>query len=82
MILVCRPNLFLTVKQKIGDVAMDFKEEMRKEGGKYHFDGPTIIYCQTKKKTEDVTAVLRSELILHYFPFNIFVKKVIGIVAL
>jgi len=55
-----RPNLFLTVKQKIGDVAMDFKEEMRKEGGKYHFDGPTIIYCQTKKKTEDVTAVLRS----------------------
>ena len=46
------------MKPKLGNIAMDFKEEMKRVAGKYVFDGPTIIYCQTKKKTEEVTNAL------------------------
>ena len=61
LIQLFRPNLFLTVKQKIGDVGMDFKNQLKKEGRKFQFEGPTIIYCPTKKKTEEVTNALKGK---------------------
>ena len=38
---------------------MDLKKQLKKEGGKFQFEGPTIIYCPTKKKTEEVTNALK-----------------------
>ena len=40
---------------------MDFKNQLKKEGGKFQFEGPTIIYCPTKKKTEEVTNALKGK---------------------
>lgn len=54
-----RPNLFLSVGSKCGDIAMDLKTQMKKVGNKYTFSGPTIIYCPTKKVTMDVANVLK-----------------------
>ncbi|CAG5125978.1 unnamed protein product [Candidula unifasciata] len=53
-----RPNLFLNVEAKHGDIAADLKNFMQKVGYKFCFDGPTIIYCPTKKVTEEVTSAL------------------------
>ncbi|RUS74144.1 hypothetical protein EGW08_018099 [Elysia chlorotica] len=53
-----RPNLFLSVSPKSGDIANDLKMEMKKNGNKFSFDGPTIIYCPTKKATEEVVGAL------------------------
>jgi superfamily II DNA helicase RecQ len=33
-----------------------------RDGCDYKFDGPTIIYCPTKKETESVTRTLESKL--------------------
>ncbi|XP_060557457.1 bifunctional 3'-5' exonuclease/ATP-dependent helicase WRN-like [Ruditapes philippinarum] len=54
-----RPNLFLSVSMKSGDVAHDIKQEMEVKGNKYTFCGPTIIYCPTKKMTETVASVVK-----------------------
>ncbi|GFR90512.1 Werner syndrome ATP-dependent helicase-like protein [Elysia marginata] len=53
-----RPNLFLSVSPKSGDIANDLRAEMKRVGNKFSFDGPTIIYCPTKKATEDVIGAL------------------------
>ncbi|XP_065340457.1 bifunctional 3'-5' exonuclease/ATP-dependent helicase WRN-like [Cloeon dipterum] len=53
-----RPNLFLAVDLKSGNIADDMKSLAIKEGSNYRFDGSTIIYCPTKKETEAVTQAL------------------------
>ncbi|KAK3085971.1 hypothetical protein FSP39_011454 [Pinctada imbricata] len=53
-----RPNLFLSVCPKSGCPSRDLQSLMTKKGYKYEFDGPTIVYCPTKKTTMDVTNCL------------------------
>ena len=60
--LYIRPNLFLAVNPKSGDIANDLKVEMKRTGNKFSFEGPTIIYCPTKKATEDVISALNGNL--------------------
>ncbi|KAL3831994.1 hypothetical protein ACJMK2_023678 [Sinanodonta woodiana] len=55
-----RPNLFLSVMPKKGDVQMDLKSLMVKNGNKYAFEGPTIVYCLTKKVTDEVASTLQA----------------------
>ncbi|XP_068210386.1 ATP-dependent DNA helicase RecQ-like [Palaemon carinicauda] len=55
-----RPNLYLEVKLKTKNVFEDIRPLMvRVAGGKYTSDGPTIIYCPTKKLTEEVALTLK-----------------------
>ncbi|XP_059471989.1 bifunctional 3'-5' exonuclease/ATP-dependent helicase WRN-like [Neocloeon triangulifer] len=54
-----RPNLFLAVDVKSGNMADDLKSLAIKEGSSYKFDGPTIIYCPTKKESEAVDSTLQ-----------------------
>ncbi|XP_014669243.1 PREDICTED: Werner syndrome ATP-dependent helicase-like isoform X2 [Priapulus caudatus] len=51
-----RPNLFLSSTMKSGNIGKDLQSQMAR--GANQFDGPTIIYCPTKKATEDVAKVL------------------------
>lgn len=53
-----RPNLFLSVSSKSGNIQLDLKSQMEKSGNKYIFTGPTIIYCPTKKITTEVAAIV------------------------
>uniref|UniRef100_A0AAY4E4Q1 DNA 3'-5' helicase n=1 Tax=Denticeps clupeoides TaxID=299321 RepID=A0AAY4E4Q1_9TELE len=54
-----RPNLYLDVNRKSGDLLADFKNFLIKNtGGKYEFEGPVIVYCPSKKETERVTSAL------------------------
>lgn len=56
-----RPNLFLSVSVKTADIFADLRKFMvRAENGRnFKFDGPTIVYCQTKKATEAVYLILK-----------------------
>nr|XP_006823132.1 PREDICTED: mediator of RNA polymerase II transcription subunit 34-like [Saccoglossus kowalevskii] len=56
-----RPNLYLEVRMKSGNIQHDLMPFL-KETKQFHyeFDGPTIIYCPTKKATSNVGAVLKS----------------------
>ncbi len=49
-----RPNLYLSVGRKSGDILADLRKLMVQKGQSYQFEGPTIIYCLTKKVTETV----------------------------
>ncbi|XP_030623721.1 Werner syndrome ATP-dependent helicase homolog [Chanos chanos] len=54
-----RPNLYLDVKRKSGDIIQDFKQFLiKKRGSDYEFEGPSIVYCPSKKEAERVTAAL------------------------
>ncbi|XP_041366268.1 Werner syndrome ATP-dependent helicase homolog [Gigantopelta aegis] len=53
-----RPNLFLSVGQKY-EIGYDIKSQMTIENNKLSFEGPTIIYCPTKKATMNVVAVVK-----------------------
>ncbi|XP_050976885.1 bifunctional 3'-5' exonuclease/ATP-dependent helicase WRN isoform X2 [Labeo rohita] len=54
-----RPNLYLDVNRKSGDVIQDLKQFLvKKKGGGYEFEGSAIVYCPSKKEAERVTAVL------------------------
>lgn len=59
-----RANLYLDVNPKSGDPMADLKSIMRPRRGygvnKYEFDGPTIIYCPTKKETEKIGQVVKA----------------------
>ncbi|MPC15937.1 Werner syndrome ATP-dependent helicase [Portunus trituberculatus] len=56
-----RPNLYLEAKLKSKSVLEDILPLMvREPGGNYSPDGPTIIYCPTKKITEEVVSELRA----------------------
>ncbi|XP_069111387.1 bifunctional 3'-5' exonuclease/ATP-dependent helicase WRN-like isoform X1 [Argopecten irradians] len=52
-----RPNLYLSVSMKTNQVD-DIRSQMIKKGSSYEFDGPTIIYCPTKKATMDLSQCL------------------------
>ncbi|XP_053434433.1 bifunctional 3'-5' exonuclease/ATP-dependent helicase WRN isoform X2 [Nycticebus coucang] len=54
-----RPNLYLEVIRRTGNIFQDLKQFLvRKTSSKWEFEGPTIIYCPSRKMTEQVTAEL------------------------
>ncbi|XP_071411477.1 bifunctional 3'-5' exonuclease/ATP-dependent helicase WRN isoform X2 [Pithys albifrons albifrons] len=55
-----RPNLYLEVGQQSGDICRDLKQFLTRKGSSsvYEFEGPTIIYCPTRKATEQVVSQL------------------------
>ncbi|NXA62965.1 WRN helicase, partial [Mohoua ochrocephala] len=55
-----RPNLYLEVGQQSGDICRDLKQFLTRKGRSsvYEFEGPTIIYCPTRKATEHVVSAL------------------------
>ncbi|NXB87953.1 WRN helicase, partial [Vidua chalybeata] len=55
-----RPNLYLEVGQQSGDICRDLKQFLTRKGSSsvYEFEGPTIIYCPTRKATEQVVCAL------------------------
>ncbi|KAL2304633.1 hypothetical protein Nmel_006584 [Mimus melanotis] len=54
-----RPNLYLEVGQQSGDIIRDLKQFLTRKGSSvYEFEGPTIIYCPTRKATEQVVCAL------------------------
>ncbi|NXO62484.1 WRN helicase, partial [Phainopepla nitens] len=55
-----RPNLYLEVGQQSGDICRDLKQFLTRKGSTsvYEFEGPTIIYCPTRKATEQVVCAL------------------------
>ncbi|XP_045444855.1 Werner syndrome ATP-dependent helicase isoform X3 [Pipistrellus kuhlii] len=55
-----RPNLFLEVGRKTGNILHDLKQFLvQKTSYAWEFEGPTIIYCPSRKMTEQVTVELR-----------------------
>ncbi|XP_072379168.1 bifunctional 3'-5' exonuclease/ATP-dependent helicase WRN-like isoform X2 [Diabrotica undecimpunctata] len=62
--LVCtsfdRPNFYLSVKPKSNNVLNDLESIMVRKNNKLQFSGPTIIYCITRKLTEDIAALLKA----------------------
>lgn len=62
-----RPNLFLSVGLK-SDTAFDLRSQMTKQGNQFNFDGPTIIYCPTKKATNDVAAIVKGIMMVNDVP--------------
>uniref|UniRef100_A0A8C2QZS4 DNA 3'-5' helicase n=1 Tax=Capra hircus TaxID=9925 RepID=A0A8C2QZS4_CAPHI len=55
-----RPNLYLEVGRKTGSILEDLKQFLVcKSSSAWEFEGPTIIYCPSRKKTEQVTAELK-----------------------
>ena len=47
---------------KSGNIMNDLRSQMiRIAADDYEFEGPTIIYCPTKKSTEDVLNVVKSK---------------------
>lgn len=54
-----RPNLYLEVGRKTGSILQDIKQFLVKEASStWKFEGPTIIYCPSRKMAEQVTAEL------------------------
>ncbi|NWT02306.1 WRN helicase, partial [Mionectes macconnelli] len=55
-----RPNLYLEVGQQSGNICRDLKQFLTRKGSSsvYEFEGPTIIYCPTRKATEQVVSEL------------------------
>ncbi|XP_077201757.1 bifunctional 3'-5' exonuclease/ATP-dependent helicase WRN isoform X2 [Paroedura picta] len=54
-----RPNLYLEVGRKMGNVIQDLQQFLiKKDKSTYEFEGPTIIYCPSRKITEQVAAEL------------------------
>ncbi|XP_030168169.1 Werner syndrome ATP-dependent helicase isoform X2 [Lynx canadensis] len=55
-----RPNLYLEVGRKSGNILQDLKQFLvQKTSSTWEFEGSTIIYCPSRKMTEEVTAELR-----------------------
>ncbi|XP_078004789.1 bifunctional 3'-5' exonuclease/ATP-dependent helicase WRN isoform X2 [Phascolarctos cinereus] len=55
-----RPNLYLEVGRKTGNILQDLDRFLvKKTESSREFEGPTIIYCPTRKISEQVTAELR-----------------------
>ncbi|XP_035247569.1 Werner syndrome ATP-dependent helicase homolog isoform X1 [Anguilla anguilla] len=54
-----RPNLYLDVHRKSGDLTQDLKQFLvKKSMGDYEFEGPTIVYCPSRKEAERVSSML------------------------
>uniref|UniRef100_A0A452S648 Bifunctional 3'-5' exonuclease/ATP-dependent helicase WRN n=1 Tax=Ursus americanus TaxID=9643 RepID=A0A452S648_URSAM len=55
-----RPNLYLEVGRKTGNIHQDLVQFLvQKTSSTWEFEGPTIIYCPSRKMTEQVTAELQ-----------------------
>ncbi|XP_058029205.1 bifunctional 3'-5' exonuclease/ATP-dependent helicase WRN isoform X3 [Ahaetulla prasina] len=55
-----RPNLYLEVRRKSGNIIQDLLQFLiKKDRSTYEFEGPTIVYCPSRKTTEQVAAELR-----------------------
>ncbi|XP_033086260.1 Werner syndrome ATP-dependent helicase isoform X1 [Trachypithecus francoisi] len=55
-----RPNLYLEVRRKTGNILQDLQPFLVKTtSSHWEFEGPTIIYCPSRKMTEQVTTELR-----------------------
>ncbi|XP_070598282.1 bifunctional 3'-5' exonuclease/ATP-dependent helicase WRN isoform X3 [Erythrolamprus reginae] len=55
-----RPNLYLEVRRKSGNMSQDLLQFLiQKDRSTYEFEGPTIVYCPSRKTTEQVAAELR-----------------------
>uniref|UniRef100_A0A8C7ERK0 Bifunctional 3'-5' exonuclease/ATP-dependent helicase WRN n=1 Tax=Neovison vison TaxID=452646 RepID=A0A8C7ERK0_NEOVI len=55
-----RPNLYLEVGRKTGNIFQDLVQFLiRKTNTTWEFEGPTIIYCPSRRMTEQVTAELK-----------------------
>ncbi|KAM8970347.1 Werner syndrome ATP-dependent helicase isoform X2 [Sarcophilus harrisii] len=55
-----RPNLYLEVGRKTGNILQDLDRFLvKKTGSSWEFEGPTIIYCPSRKISEQVTAELQ-----------------------
>ncbi|KFO38193.1 Werner syndrome ATP-dependent helicase [Fukomys damarensis] len=55
-----RPNLYLEVGRKTGNIIQDLQPFLvKKTSSEWEFEGPTIIYCPSRKMTEKVTSELR-----------------------
>ncbi|NWS63750.1 WRN helicase, partial [Chunga burmeisteri] len=55
-----RPNLYLEVGQQSRNILRDLKQFLTRKGSSsaYGFEGPTIIYCPSRKVTEQVVSEL------------------------
>uniref|UniRef100_A0A8C3J7M4 Bifunctional 3'-5' exonuclease/ATP-dependent helicase WRN n=1 Tax=Calidris pygmaea TaxID=425635 RepID=A0A8C3J7M4_9CHAR len=55
-----RPNLYLEVGRQSGNILRDLKQFLIRKGSSsaYEFEGPTIIYCPSRKATEQVVLEL------------------------
>ncbi|XP_062430356.1 bifunctional 3'-5' exonuclease/ATP-dependent helicase WRN isoform X2 [Rhea pennata] len=54
-----RPNLYLEVARQSGNILRDLKQFLIRKGSfAYEFEGPTIIYCPSRKATEQVVSEL------------------------
>ncbi|NXF39868.1 WRN helicase, partial [Nyctibius bracteatus] len=55
-----RPNLYLEVGRQSGNILKDLKQFLTRKGSSsaYEFEGPTIIYCPSRKATEQVVSEL------------------------
>nr|XP_020664646.1 Werner syndrome ATP-dependent helicase isoform X3 [Pogona vitticeps] len=54
-----RPNLYLEVGRKTGNIIRDLQQFLiKKDTSAYEFEGPTIVYCPSRKITEHVAAEL------------------------
>lgn len=50
------------------DTAFDLRSQMTKQGNQFNFDGPTIIYCPTKKATNEVAAIVKGIMMVNDVP--------------
>ncbi|KAM6429635.1 bifunctional 3'-5' exonuclease/ATP-dependent helicase WRN isoform 1-T2 [Rhynochetos jubatus] len=55
-----RPNLYLEVGRQSGSILRDLKQFLIRKGSSssYEFEGPTIIYCPSRKATQQVESEL------------------------
>ncbi|KFV91123.1 Werner syndrome ATP-dependent helicase, partial [Eurypyga helias] len=55
-----RPNLYLEVGRQSGSILRDLKQFLTRKGSSssYEFEGPTIIYCPSRKATKQVESEL------------------------
>ncbi|CAH1115190.1 unnamed protein product [Psylliodes chrysocephalus] len=64
-----RPNFYFAVNHKSDMPESDFRKIMEHRGSKWKFSGPTIVYCITRKKTEELSAMLE-EMGLNCAPYH------------
>lgn len=60
-----RPNLYFTVHLKGNSILSDLKQYMVMENNICNINGSTIIYCITKKQTEEVADLLSGKKSCH-----------------
>ncbi|CAH2292501.1 Werner syndrome ATP-dependent helicase [Pelobates cultripes] len=54
-----RPNLYLDVGRKTSNISKDLQQFLvKKKGSGWEFEGATIVYCPSRKTSEQVTAEL------------------------